>query len=200
MADNKNEPKIKGLAFIEILKWYSRSHGAERINKAVASMPPHLRAYIANPDSVTLGLLSGSWYPAELVQHIFSHMTAGLTGQATRQLAADAVKASVGTTLNGIYKAFIRLLVSPEMIAEHYQKIWRLYHTSGECKVIIHDPTHHEMRLSKWPVHDAFLCLMNVYATKLILEITGCKDVSTSLISCVSKGGPYCAYEQRWSP
>lgn len=197
---SKIEPKIKGLAFIEILKWYVQTHGAKRIDQAVASMPGHLRAFISNPQSVTLGLLAGSWYPAELVQHIFRHMTTGLTIHATRQLAADAVKASVGTTLNGIYRTFIRLLVSPEMIAEHYQRIWRLYHSSGECKVFIHSPTHHEMRLTDWPVHDSFLCLMNVYATKTILELSGCTDVSTSLIRCIDKGDSYCAYEQRWSP
>jgi hypothetical protein len=197
---SKNEPKIKGLAFIEILKWYSQTHGRKRIDAAVGALPPHLASFIANPGSVTLGLLPGSWYPAALVQHIFRHMTSGLTYQAIRQLAADAVKASVGTTLNGIYKTFIRLLVTPEMIAEHYQKIWRLYHSSGECKVLIHSPTHHEMRLSDWPVHDSFLCLMNVYATKMILELSGCKDVTTSLIRCIDKGDTYCAYEQRWSP
>jgi hypothetical protein len=190
--------KIKGLAFIEILRWYARTHGMRRLHEAVASLPPHLRALVIDPERETLGLLSGSWYPTPLITCVFRHMTKDLSPAAVQRLAADAVEHSVGTTLTGVYRAIIRVLVSPKMVADHYQKLWRLYHTTGECKVIVHSPTHQEMRLSHWPAHDSFICLMNLYATKLILETVGCRGVSVTWDKCVDRKDPYCAYSQTW--
>jgi hypothetical protein len=141
-------PKIKGLAFIEILRWYARTHGMQRLREAVAALPPDLRQLVIAPDRETLGLLSGSWYPAPLITCVFHHMTKDLSPAAVQRLAADAVQHSVGTTLSGVYGSIIRVLVSPKMVAEHYQKLWRLYHTTGECKVFIHSPTHQEMRMT----------------------------------------------------
>ena len=190
--------KIKGAAFLEILRWYAGAHGPERLFLAASKLPYDLKRYVTNPTQSTLGLLPGSWYPAELIAIVFREMVAGLPPNEMKQLAADAVKASVGNTLKGIYAPFIRLLVSPKMLAEHYQKIWRLYHNSGQFDVIVHGPTHQEFRLSGWPAHDPFLCLMNLHATRLILEMTGQKDVRGELSACVNRGDAYCAYSQRW--
>lgn len=194
----KEEPKIKGAAFIEILKWYAAKHGTGRLRQVRSSLPPHLQPFITRIDEPSLGLLPGTWYDAQLVRVVFQEMTRGLTPSATRQLAADAVKASVGTTLSGIYAGIIRALFSPTMLARHYQRIWRLYHNTGEFTVIIHSPTKNEFRLSNWPVHDPFLCQMNLHATGLILEIIGVKNVSGQTIACVDRGHPYCSYLQTW--
>lgn len=194
----KEAPKLKGAAFIEVLKWYGRKHGPERLRKIRQTLPAHLQPYITRVEEPTLGLLPGTWYDAELIRLVFQEMTRGLTPSATRQLAADAVKASVGTTLSGIYAGIIRALLSPTMLARHYQRIWRLYHNTGEFTVIIHSPTRHEFRLSDWPGHDSFICLMNLYATGLILEIIGVHNVSGQTIACVDRGDPYCSYLQTW--
>jgi hypothetical protein len=108
------------------------------------------------------------------------------------------VRASVGTTLSGIYASFMRLLVSPSMLAEHYQKIWRLYHSTGRFNVITHSPTHQEFQVHDWPAHDSFICLMNLYATRLTLEIIGQKDVNGITQKCVDRGDGYCSYVQKW--
>src|SRR4051812_42673079 len=60
----------------------------------------------------------------------FRHMAKDLPPSSVRTLAQDAVQASVGATLSGVYKAIIRVLVTPKMLADHYQKIWSLYHTT----------------------------------------------------------------------
>lgn len=194
------EARIKGAGFIEILKWYTQTqpHGVERIQRAVAQMPPECRQYITRPEQLTLGLLVGTWYPAELVRIVFQEMIVDLTPPEARQLALDAVKASVGTTLSGIYKSFMRLLVSPSMLAEHYQKIWGLYHSTGRFYVVTHSPTHQEFQLHDWPAHDSFLCQMNLYATRLILESIGKKEVTGTILKCVDRGDAYCAYVQKW--
>lgn len=191
-------PKIKGAAFIEILKWYSATHGDDPMHRAVAKMPPELSLYVTRPEAPTLGLLVGSWYPAQLVGIVFQEMTRDLTLSQTRKLAADAVQASVGTTLSGIYASFIRLLVSPTVLADHYQKIWRLYHSTGQFTVITHSPTHQEFQLYNWPAHDSFICMMNHHATKLILEIIGMKEVNGITRNCVDRGDSHCAYVQKW--
>ena len=53
-------PKIKGLCFIEALKWYAKSRGQARIIQALAAVPAPLRVHVTNPSSPSLGLLPGS--------------------------------------------------------------------------------------------------------------------------------------------
>jgi hypothetical protein len=192
------EPKIKGLAFIEVLRWYSRTYGQGRLREAIAALPPALKVHITDPDKETFGLKGGTWYPTALIESFFDHMTRDLPPAAVRKLAEDAVKASVGVTMSGIYGTILRVLVTPKMVADHYQKLWRLYHTTGVCRVEILGPTHHEMRLSDWPDHGSFICLMNAFATRLILETIGCKEVEVTREKCIDHGDPYCAYAQRW--
>jgi len=194
----KVEPKVKGAALLEVLKWYAEAHGTGVLQRAAEKMPSALRVFVTHPEEPTLGLLAGTWYPAELVTFVFSEMTADLSPPAVRQLAMSAVRASVGTTLSGIYAGIIRLLVSPKMLADHYQKLWRLYHNTGEFRVIVQAPTKHEFRLSDWPAHDPFLCSMNLYATGLILEMIGAKEVSGQLGACVLRGDDHCSYIQSW--
>jgi hypothetical protein len=191
-------PRVKGLAFIEVLRWYQKTHGRARLREAIDALPPHLRSFITDPERDTLGLLAGSWYPAALITGFFQHMIRDLPAASLRQLAAGAVQASVGRTLSGVYGKVIRKLITPAMIADHYQRLWRLYHTSGECRVLTHGPTHHELRISDWPAHDSFVCLMNGYATRLILEQIGCKGVAVSWDKCVDRNDGYCAYSQHW--
>jgi hypothetical protein len=192
-------PKIKGAAFIEILKWYATTPGGpERLRRAASRLPPSVKHFATRPDHPTLGLLPGIWYPAELVTRVFAEMTDDLTPPAVRQLALDAVKASVGTTLKGIYAGIFRMLVSPRMLAANYNRLWRLYHSTGEFEVVIASPTRFEFRLSRWPVHDPFFCQMNVHATKLILEMLGKRQVSSQLAACVGWGDPHCSYLQTW--
>ncbi|APR78415.1 Hypothetical protein A7982_03762 [Minicystis rosea] len=192
-------PKIKGAGFVEILKWYATTpQGPARLKRAVQKLPPDLRGYITRPDEPTLGVLAGTWYPAPLVGHVFGEMTSDLSPLAVRQLAIDAVKASVGTTLNGLYAGIFRMLVSPKMLANNYNRLWRLYHNTGEFEVIIESPTRFDFRLSKWPVHDSFFCQMNLQATKLILEMLGMKEVMGQLTACVDRGDAHCSYLQMW--
>jgi hypothetical protein len=195
---SKEAPKIKGAAFLEILKWYAAAHGTERLRRAAHKMPRELKPFITRPNDPTLGILASTWYPSELVALVFHEMVQDLTPRASRQLVADAVKASVGTTLSGIYAGILRMLVSPKMLAEHYQKLWRLYHSTGEFQVIVDSPTRYEFRLQNWPGHDAFICQMNLHATKLILEMIGMREVTGQLAACVDKGSAYCSYVQSW--
>jgi hypothetical protein len=192
--------KIKGLAFIEVLKWYSKTYGQRQLMDAVNALPPGLASYATAPDQPNLGLLAGSWYPAEFVDKIFAHLYRDMSAQEVDQLAADFSQASVGNTLSGFYASFMRKLLSPELIAAHYQKIWRLYLNTGQCEVIVHAPNKHEVRVFSWSGHTPFLCKMVQHATRNVLEVIGCKNVTSRLIKCVGHKDPYCAYELIWTP
>lgn len=191
-------PKIKGAGFLEILKWYASVHGPGRLRRAADRVPLAYRSLVTRPEEPTLGLLPGTWYPAEFVGMFFREMTADLSPVVVRQIAQDAVKASVGNTLSGLYAGIFRLLVSPKMLASNYQRLWRLYHNTGEFEVLIVAPNKYDFRLSNWPVHDPFFCLMNFYATKLILEMLGMKEVNAQQAACVARGDRYCSYVQTW--
>lgn len=195
---SREPAKIKGAAFIEILKWYSTTHGRSRNLDLGRAVPQQYQHYISRPDQPTFGLLAGTWYEADMVAAVFQEMTAGLSPLAVRQLAEEAVRVSVGTTLSGIYAGIIRMLVSPTMLADHYQKLWRLYHNTGEFKVHVLGPAKYEFRLSKWPAHNSFLCQMNLFATRLILELIGLKGVNGQQGACIDKGDQFCSYIQTW--
>jgi len=191
-------PKIKGLAFIEALKWYANVHGQARLVEATKGLPPRYAAFITAPALPSLGLLPGSWYPSEMIQLIFTNLCRGLTQAQVTHLASDFAKASIASTLSGFYAALMRALASPELIATHYQKVWRLYQSTGRCEVVIHSPTHHELRISDWPGHTPFFCKMSMFASRNVLEVIGCKDVISTVVSCVEQRAPYCGYALRW--
>lgn len=191
-------PKIKGLAFIEALKWYSATHGQARLVDAVHELPKRYAAFITAPELPSLGLLAGSWYPSEMIQLIFASLARGLSAPQITQLAADFAEASIAQTLSGFYAALMRALASPELIATHYQKIWRVYQSTGRCEVVIHAPTHHELRISDWAGHTPFFCRMSMFASRSVLEVIGCKQVTSSIVCCVEQRAPYCGYALRW--
>jgi hypothetical protein len=198
VAGTTDVPKIKGLAFIEALKWYAKTRGQARILEALEATPQRLRVHVTQPDSPTLGLLPGSWYPSELIQTLFVHFCNGLGPREVQQLAADFSKVAIANTLTGMYGTFMRMLVSPDMIASYYQKIWRLYQSTGRCEVIVRSPTCHELRVHEWPAHYHFFCMMVMFGTKSIYEIIGCKNVTSATVACVDQKSPYCAYTLRW--
>jgi hypothetical protein len=191
-------PKVKGLAFIEALKWYSKTRGQGRVVEAVRATPARLTVHVSDLESPSLGLLPGSWYPSELVQHIFTHFCVGLTKQQIRQLGVDLARAGVANTLTGMYATFTRLLVTPDLIAAHYQKIWRLYQSTGRCEVLPQSPTQHELRVHAWPAHFPLFCTMVMAGTKNIYEIVGCKNVTSTIATCVDQRSPYCSYTLSW--
>lgn len=199
MAVVSEVPKIKGLAFMEALKWYSQTHGQGRLVEAVADLPPALRVLITKPDVPSLGLLPGSWYPSELVQLIFTSLCRGLPTSQAQQLPADFARASIANTLSGFYGNLMRALVSPELIAAHYQKIWRLYQSTGDCKVVIHSPTQHELRIADWGGHTPFFCKLAMHASQDVLEVVGCKNVRAAPLSCVEQRAAYCSYTLSWT-
>lgn len=192
------EPKIKGLAFIEALRWYEATHGQERLTHAAHLLPMPLSVYATDPHAPTLGLRAGGWYPTDLVNAIFAELARGLTPDETLDLAANFARASIGNTLSGVYGTLMRLLVSPERVATNYQRIWRIYQTTGECKVTIHGPTSHELRISSWAGHTRFFCSMALFASRDVLELIGCKNVESKLLACVADGRDYCAYLHTW--
>jgi hypothetical protein len=198
MATTGDVPKVKGIVFIEALKWYSKTYGQERLVEAAQALPPPLATYITNLDSPSLGLLSGSWYPSVLVESILGYFCKGRSPHEVQRLAAEFGRAGVGNTLNGIYATFMRLLVSPDLVAAHYEKIWRLYMNTGHCEIIIHSPTKHELRVSNWGAHTPLFCQMCMYAAANVLETIGCHRVESTTTACVSRGGKYCAYTLTW--
>ncbi|MFT3774745.1 MAG: hypothetical protein QM820_56060 [Minicystis sp.] len=192
-------PKIKGLAFIEALKWYAKMYGQPRLTEATKSLPRELASFITQPETPHLGLLPGSWYPSKLVELIFAQLYKGMTPQQKERLAADFAKASIANTLTGFYATFMRMLVGPDMIAKHFQKVWQLYQSTGRCEVIVHAPMHFELRISDWPGHTQFFCDMAMFASRNVLEVIGCKNVKSTTLRCVDRRPGYCAYDLTWT-
>jgi hypothetical protein len=191
-------PKIKGLAFIEALRWYEKHHGQARLTDAAKALPATYSHYVTAPTQPHLGLLAGTMYPSGMIELIFADLCVGMNREQTTQLAANFAKASIGKTLSGFYATLMRMLASPELIAAHYQKIWRLYQSTGVCEVVMHSPTHHELRIKDWGGHTPFFCQMAMFASRDVLEVIGCKQVTSTVVKCVEQRAPYCGYALRW--
>ncbi len=185
---------------MEALRWYAETHGQPRLVEAARALPPQYRVFITAPALPSLGLLPGSWYPSEMIQLIFAHLYRGMTPYQIQQLAADFSRASIANTLSGFYATLMRRLASPELIATHYQRIWGIFQSTGQCEVVVLSPTHHELRISSWAGHTPFFCQMAMYASKNVLEVVGCKQVTSTAIKCVEQRAPHCAYSLSWKP
>jgi hypothetical protein len=191
--------RIKGVAIVEILRWYAAEHGHYKLVEAAQTLPPSLALHVTQPEAPTLGLQSNKWYPFELLDALCIHLVQGLSSEEKQALAADIARAGVGNTLSGIYGTLMGLLVSPELVATHFQRIWRIFLSDGDARVIIHAPDRHELRIASWPAHTPFLCDLVLYGSAAVLEVIGCKELRTSKVACVADGSPYCGYLNVWS-
>lgn len=194
------EPKIKGVAIREFLRWYVAARGTRAIEKAMTVMPPDQARQIAVGDPA-LGLLAGTWYPATMIHILLDGMTAGLRGHERQALIRDAANATIHVTLSGVYKLLFQAMMSPDRYARNAQQLFSRYHSTGvmtKTAIDTPDGPGHRSVVRDWAGHHPVLCDMLVYTAEYVYGALGCQDLTIKKTGCVSTGQPECTFIIAW--
>jgi hypothetical protein len=189
--------KMKGAAFREFVAWVEQDRGADVLAGVVADLPPDVQRHflLGRP---ALGLLAGTWYPAELVHAFLDRLTRGLGEPELQRMARQGAEYTMERNLRGVYRSLFSLFVSPRMYVLGMQQLWNLHYDSGRVRNTELAPTTHRAEVTDWRAHHPFACRLNTAAVFPIYGAMKCQDIEVHREACVSHGDPYCAWVINW--
>ena len=190
--------RIKGAAFRGFVEWIERERGAAALDAMVAALPPEDLALLAR-GRPAMGILTGTWYPAAMVNRFLDRVSEGLTALQQKALARRGAEAIMGANVKGVYKALFTLFVSPRIYAHSIQRFWDLHYDSGTVETVQEGPRRNRSTIAGWRAHHPFGCLLNLASAYAIYGAMGCIGVRTWREACVGQGGPACVYVVEWA-
>jgi len=185
--------QIKGAALAEFLRWYTTVHGHARLQ---ALPEPVLEALDLSQRGAVV--LASKWYPAPVVHQLLESLVRDLSATERRQLVVDGARAVMEATLRGVYRLLFRTMMSPARYAQHSQKLWDRYYSSGRMTKRLVAPNVHATEIADWPGHHPLLCDLHVESARYIYAAMRCESVDVQRTTCVSIGAPICSFEVRW--
>ena len=195
----KGPARIKGGALRPVLAWYERTYGRSAIQRALARVPPAIRADVELRDGMPV-ILGNTWYDARIVHAILDE-TVGTHPPADRpRIAREAAHAGIRETARGVYRFVLEQVVSPELYARHIQGLWRLLHDGGRREIHITSPGVAVSEIHDWPGHHPTLCMVTNETMAALFEAMGMRDVKITRECCVSDGAPLCRTHVTWRP
>jgi len=189
--------RIKGAAIREVVRWYARTNGRERLAQAVTQMPPALAVQL-DPNDDALGIIASSWYDAALVHAMLDAIVAPYPAGDRSALLKTAAREAVATSMRGVYKFVIGQIVTPGFYARNIQRLWGLLHDGGSREIRIVRDGLAISRTWNWPGHHPLLCEVTIETMCAIFELTGKRDVVARRTRCVAEGAHECVAEVRW--
>jgi hypothetical protein len=194
------EPKVKGVAVREFMRWYVSAHGTRALEKAIAAMPPEEARHL-HLEQPALGLLAGTWYPASMIHRLLDGMGAGLRGHERAALIRDGAHATIHHTLSGVYKLLFQAMMSPERYARNAQQLFARYFNTGTMEktpITTPDGQGHLSVVRDWTSHHPMLCDLLSCTAEYVYAELGCRDVEVKKTGCVASGQAECTFVFTW--
>jgi hypothetical protein len=189
---------IKGAAFRELLAWYGRTRGQDRLLAHVQAMPRALAAEL-DPRKEALGVLASQWYPAEVVHALLDELARALSTHELETFTSDASRAVMKATLSGLYRVLFEWMATPARYARYAPKLWSAYYDSGQLTIQFHEGEAKAVStVTSWPGHHPLICDLNRGASPAIYAAMGCRDARCTRVSCVSRGDAECRFVTTW--
>jgi hypothetical protein len=179
--------RIKGLALVELVKGIRLNQGDPALARMVASMPTEVRSQL-HPGRENLGVLTGAWYPAAILNSFYDQLVVYLTASERRDLAETIGRWYVEKLLRGIYRLIFEALMTPERYVAHAQRLWDQGNDSGKLAMTLVDPFHIVGRIYDWHGHHPFGCEVAHQIGFHVFVAMGCKGVHSDL-QCKSQTG-----------
>src|SRR5262245_19530 len=189
--------RMKGAAFREFVAWVEQDRGPDDLAGLVADLPAGIQRHflVGRP---ALGLLAGTWYPAELVHAFLDRLTKGLGEPELQRMARQGAEFTMEHNLRGVYRSLFSLFVSPRIYVLGMQQLWNLHYDSGRLRNTALGPNTHRAEVAEWRGHHPFACRLNTAAVFPIYGAMKCQDIEVHREACVSHGDPCCAWVIGW--
>ena len=199
MRSPSDEAHIKGVGIRQFVSWYVAKWGEPRLLEYVASLPPHAQSAF-DPSKPLLGIIASEWYPAPAFHALIDLMLEQYPPEQRRSFAREAARATIDTTLKGIYRFLFETNMTPDRYLRRAQQLFsRFYDTGIIEKTKIGQNTHRSV-ITGWTSHHPVLCDLLLYMGEYVYPALGCRNVTARRISCVSTGDADCSYDISWDP
>jgi uncharacterized protein (TIGR02265 family) len=181
--------KVKGGALLSRLTFVRENRGEEGVQRVLAALPAPDRGECAH-------ILTGSWYPFELNEHLDDAVAAEM-GMGEKVFELMGEKSAV-QNLNGPHRAMVTkgdphglLRRAPQIYQMYYDAGRRTYERLGDKKAVIR--TYDAATVSK---HD---CLTVVGWHRKAIEMCGGVNPRVTETKCRAQGADICEYVCEWS-
>lgn len=191
--------RIKGVAIREFLAYLREELGDEAVIAAMRTFSAEDQTLIdlSHPH---LGFLGGSWYEARLVGGFMDALieTGGLTKRTQDRLAEGGTRRTLSRNLNGIHRAILRIVGTPERHARFAQRLWDTYFGEGTIESTSVGDRKQQIRYFGWDGHHPWLCGTLSTASVVLYEHMGLQGVQVRRLGCISTGNRDCSHELTW--
>lgn len=136
------EPRVKGLAGINMRNWFDERLGSGWYTRTAREREPEW------PERI----LPGDWYSVRTSVHIYTRGCEQLGGYASVRDLMEEVSGEVALKdLNGVLRAFL-WAATPKMFLRAAPKIWDTYCNFGNAEVLVNDAGRFVVKVSGIPV------------------------------------------------
>jgi len=189
--------RVKGAAIRDFIGWYARTHGQDRLDRAVWSLPREQQEEF-DLERARLGVLSSVWFPAEVVHGVLDDLTKGLDAAAYEELVESAAEATVKGLMTGAQRIIFSKLMTPSVYSRIANMAFRLNYSPGEVISEVLGPKRHRGHVEGWSGHHPFLCRMNVAIKARLYTVMGCQGVRIEERFCRLEGQDACGSVLTW--
>jgi hypothetical protein len=196
----RTEPRvahIKGEGIRQFINWYLAKWGEPRLFQFVADLPPEARE-VYDITQPSLGIIASGWYPAPAFHALIDAMLSVYPPDQRRAFAREAAKATIDSTLKGVYRFLFEAMMTPDRYLGRAQKLFSRFYDCGTIEKIKVAPNIHRSVIRDWHSHHPVLCDVMLHMGEYVYPALGCRNVIVRRISCVSAGDPYCSYDASW--
>jgi hypothetical protein len=190
-AKLKTEPRVKGVAFRTIDLCFSELRGAAIRDQAHALMQPEVAS--AYSDGL---LLAASWYPISWYRETFRAFRTA-TGESP-ELARTIGKRAVIHDMKGVHKQLLAKFLSPQMLLEMGQRVFKTYYDTGQLHVLESRKGFAKIRLTGCVGWDTNMWFEMSGSCEAQLELAGAHHVRMRTLSGGGELDTAAEFEARW--
>ena len=189
---------FRGSGVLGAVSYFEERYGRAAMHAVAAQISTELRTYL-NPQLPLFGLLATTMYPYALIGQVLRGMISAMRPPDEDQFLREIAAAGMDRSLNTVFRAAMRFMVTPESYAPRAQEIWNLYHDSGTVTVLSIKSNEYRVQLSDWPQHDNYVCRICMEARRRALERMGAVDVEARREKCQGWGHDVCTHAFKWT-
>jgi hypothetical protein len=183
--------KIKGTAFLSVMRALEQLRGKHVAEAALAAMPEELR------NGLRYGrMVAGGWYPIEQYRDLFSTVVS--TTNEGERIVRDIGREAARLDMTGIYKAVFKLL-SPQIIFDLSARLFSNYYNTGKVTII---ESRHGFVHACWTGCKGFnrhLWVEVFSSVEMYLELAGAKNVRMRTLSGAGENDEFAEAQARWT-
>jgi hypothetical protein len=182
--------KIKGVALLSRLDALKNLFGDAAVTDVLSKMSESNRELLTGG-----GLISSSWYPAEVFKEL--HEATSKTFRFKDPRALEKIgEYSAEQGLTTIHRMKIKEN-RPGMTLQRVPPLWSAFHDTGEVTVTTEEKKA-VLQVRGYALPHREFCLTQLGWVRKLAELSNAKNVSTVESKCVCQGNDYCEITVTW--